>query len=320
MKRNKKSLSGRKRGKRIFNGFLILSIILGLLLVGNYLANEQIYVTQYEIENENIPDAFDGYRIVQVSDVHSIRSEEQADMLYNTVVRENPDAVVFTGDLIDSNYYTEENEALKSGISDKMAGQDTVDFVKRLTENYYVYYVYGNHEMILLDDVDNNPFKVAMEEIGVIFLNNNGVEISKDDQSIYMLGIQDPSTLYKDSDYAQYETHSERINAMMQNVVTLKEADLYTVVLSHRPEYFTQYANYAVDLMLTGHAHGGQVRMPGVGGLYAPGQGWFPEYTEGQMAIGDMTMIISRGIGNSVEIPRIFNPPEITTIVLKCQR
>ena len=198
-----------------------------------------------------------------------------------------------------------------------MSGQDTVDFVARLTEHYYVYFVYGNHEMILLDDVDNNPFKVAMEEIGVIFLNNDGVKITKDEESIYMLGIQDPATLYKDSDYAEYDTHSERINAMMKNVMALKEEDLYTVVLSHRPEYFTEYTKYDADLILTGHAHGGQVRLPGIGGLYAPGQGWLPEYTDGLWADKGTTMIISRGIGNSVEVPRVFNPPEINTIILK---
>lgn len=317
MKRNKKNIDRGKRKKRFLGSFLTFLVLLVILMIGNHLANEEVYISEYEIVNEQIPQAFDGYRIVQVTDVHSIRSQEQADLLYNRVVEQQPDAVVITGDLVDSTYYTEENNALKEGTSDKMAGQDTVDFVARLTEHYYVYFVYGNHEMILLDNVDNNPFKVAMEEIGVIFLNNNGVKITKDEESIYMLGIQDPATLYKDSDYAEYDTHSERINAMMKNVMALKEEDLYTVVLSHRPEYFTEYTKYDADLILTGHAHGGQVRLPGIGGLYAPGQGWLPEYTDGLWADKGTTMIISRGIGNSVEVPRVFNPPEINTIILK---
>lgn len=317
MKRNKKNIDRGKRKKRFLGSFLTFLVLLVILMIGNHLANEEVYISEYEIVNEQIPQAFDGYRIVQVTDVHSIRSQEQADLLYNRVVEQQPDAVVITGDLVDSTYYTEENNALKEGTSDKMAGQDTVDFVARLTEHYYVYFVYGNHEMILLDDVDNNPFKVAMEEIGVIFLNNDGVKITKDEESIYMLGIQDPATLYKDSDYAEYDTHSERINAMMKNVMALKEEDLYTVVLSHRPEYFTEYTKYDADLILTGHAHGGQVRLPGIGGLYAPGQGWLPEYTDGLWADKGTTMIISRGIGNSVEVPRVFNPPEINTIILK---
>lgn len=317
MKRNKKNIDRGKRKKRFLGSFLTFLVLLVILMIGNHLANEEVYISEYEIVNEQIPQAFDGYRIVQVTDVHSIRSQEQADLLYNRVVEQQPDAVVITGDLVDSTYYTEENNALKEGTSDKMAGQDTVDFVARLTEHYYVYFVYGNHEMILLDDVDNNPFKVAMEEIGVIFLNNDGVKITKDEESIYMLGIQDPATLYKDSDYAEYDTHSERINAMMKNVMALKAEDLYTVVLSHRPEYFTEYTKYDADLILTGHAHGGQVRLPGIGGLYAPGQGWLPEYTDGLWADKGTTMIISRGIGNSVEVPRVFNPPEINTIILK---
>ena len=317
MKRNKKSKDRKKRKRSLLREVLVFFGVLGVLVIGNYLANERVYITEYEVVDAQIPQKFDGYRIVQVTDVHSIRSEEQSELLYKTVVNERPDAVVITGDLLDSTYYTEENNALKEGTSDKMAGQDTVDFVKRLVEKYYVYFVYGNHEMVLLDDVDNNPFKVAMEEMGVIFLNNDGVKITKEDESIYMLGIQDPATLYKDSDYAGYNNHPERINAMMENIMALKEEDLYTVVLSHRPEYFKLYSQYDADLILTGHAHGGQVRMPGMGGLYAPGQGWLPEYTEGVFAENETTMIVGRGIGNSVEIPRVFNPPEINTIVLK---
>lgn len=317
MRKNKKNIDGRKRGKRLLKGFFIFLFLFAVLLIGNHFANKQVFITQYEIVDEEIPQAFDGYRIVQVTDVHSIRSQEQADLLYEKIVAQQPDAVVITGDLVDSTYYTDENNAMEAGTSNKMAGQDTVDFVARLTENYYVYFVYGNHEMVLLDDVDNNPFKVAMEEIGVIFLNNDGVKISKDDESIYMLGIQDPATLYKDSDYAEYDTHSERINAMMENIMALKEEDLYTVVLSHRPEYFEEYIKYDADLILTGHAHGGQVRLPIIGGLYAPGQGAFPEYTSGLWEEGGTKMIIGRGIGNSVQIPRIFNPPEINVIILK---
>lgn len=317
MKKKRKKIDSRKRGKRFLRNLFIFLGLLAVVLFGNYLVNQNVYITQYEIVDDAIPQAFDGYRIVQVTDVHSIRSQEQADLLYEEIVAQYPDAIVITGDLIDSPYYTEENNALKAGTTDKMAGQDTIDFVARLTENYYVYFVYGNHEMVLLDDIDNNPFKVAMEEIGVIFLNNEGVKITKDEQSIYMLGIQDPATLYKDSDYAEYETHSERVNAMMKNVMSLKEEDLYTVVLSHRPEYFEDYIKYDADLILTGHAHGGQVRLPGIGGLYAPGQGFFPEYTSGLLEDNQTTMIIGRGIGNSVQIPRIFNPPEINTIILK---
>lgn len=309
----------RKRKGKGLKVFFLLMCLIGLLFLGNHLLNQQIFVTVYEIEDEKIPEAFDGYRIAQVTDVHSIRSVDQADYLYAKITKQNPDAVVITGDLVDSKYYTQEQNDLETGVSDKMPGQDTLDFVKRLTEKYYVYFVYGNHEMVLLDDVDNNPFKVAMEDMGVIFLNNTGVEISKDEESIYLLGIQDPATLYKDSDYVEYDTHSERINAMMTEVVSLKEENFYTIVLSHRPEYFKEYVKYDVDLLLTGHAHGGQVRLPFIGGLYAPGQGFFPEYTNGLLEQDSTSMIIGRGIGNSVEIPRIFNPPEINMIILKSQ-
>ena len=183
----KKNEEKKGRGIDVFC-FIIFVIIIVVLGVGNYKANQRIFITTYEVVDEKIPQSFDGYRIVQVTDVHSIRSKQQSDILYNKIEQESPDLIVITGDLVDSNWYTKENDALKSGESDKMAGWDTLDFIKRLTANYPVYLVYGNHEMILLDDVRNNPFKVGMEEAGVVILNNNGVEISRDGESIYLLG------------------------------------------------------------------------------------------------------------------------------------
>ncbi len=315
-KRNQKNDVSR-RGIKGLMAFLFFVVVVGLLILMNYFMNQTVYITRYQIENEKIPKAFDGYTIVQVTDVHSIRTEEQSDLLYTKIVEENPDAIVLTGDLLDSKYYTEEQNDYIEGMRKQIPGQETVDFVERLTEYYQVYFVYGNHEMVLLDDVENNSFKVAMEKIGVIFLNNAGVKITNNNESIYLMGIQDPATLYKDESFSEYNTHTERINAMMSQIMTLKEEDLYTIVLSHRPEYFETYRNYEVDLYLTGHAHGGQVRLPVIGGLYAPGQGTFPKYTSGLWEDGETTMVIGRGIGNAVEIPRIFNPPEINTIVLR---
>lgn len=317
MGNKKKKIDSRKRGGGFLRGIFLFFLIVIVVLLGNHFANQYVFVKEYEIIDESIPDAFDGYRIVQVTDVHSIRDTEQADMLFETIVEQRPDAVVLTGDLLDSKYYGQELADLKAGISEKMPGQDTVDFVERLIEHYYVYYVYGNHEMVLLDDVDNNPFKVAMEEIGVIFLNNSGVKITRNGESIYMLGVQDPSTLYKDSKYRECNSHTERIHAMMTNIVALRKEALYTVVLAHRPEYFEEYSTYGVDLVLTGHAHGGQVRVPFVGGVYAPGQGFFPEYTSGLFEENGTSMVVGRGIGNAVIVPRVFNPPQINTVILK---
>lgn len=313
----KKSIDGKKRGRGKVLGFLVVLLLLFIVIYGNHLMNQKIFITTYEVTDEKIPQAFDEYRIVQVTDVHSIRNEEQADSLYDKIMGQTPDIIVLTGDLLDSKYYTAEKNALKAGESDKMAGQDTLDFIERLIKECPVYFVYGNHEMVLLDDVKNNPFKVAMENIGVVFLNNNGVKITRDGESIYMLGIQDPATLYKDRDYDAYDNHRDRINAMMQKVMSLREEDLYTVVLSHRPEYFEEYKKYDGDLYLTGHAHGGQVRLPGIGGLYAPGQGAFPKYTNGLLEEDGTTMIVGRGIGNAVKVPRIFNPPEINVVILR---
>ena len=318
MKRNKRNIDRKKRKRNVLRSVLLFLAVLGICVIGNYLANEHVYVTEYKVEDTQIPQEFDGFRIVQVTDVHSIRNQEQSDLLYNTVVNERPDAVVITGDLLDSTYYTEENKALKEGLSDKMAGQDTVDFIKRLTEHYYVYFVYGNHEMMLLDDPENNVFKTKLESLGVTILNNKEEIITLGKESFRLIGLQDPATLYKDKKYAFIgESNKERMDSILHDLFLDKDENLFTICLSHRPEYFDLYQKYPIDVVFTGHAHGGIARLPFIGGVYAHAQGWFPKYSEGLHIDNDrLNMICGRGIGNSTINFRFMNPPEIVVTTL----
>lgn len=289
--------------------YLIWAVLLASVLWNMYW-NRTIVVHTYSYTAEDIPEAFRGFRIVQLTDIHSVRSEHQRDMICQKTIEQDPDIICITGDLVDSRYYA------AHGVKGEAL---TLSLVEALTEEAEVFFVYGNHEMILLDDPKNNAFKTALEEMGVHIVNNEVFQVTKAEvgEGIYIAGIQDPSTLYKDPEYAYYDTNMERMEAMLDHVTGAFSDDDFVLLLSHRPEYLELYDQYEVDICLSGHAHGGQFRIPFIGGVYAPGQGFFPKYTVGSYETEDLKMYVGTGIGNSVIPVRIFNPPEIVVITLE---
>ena len=315
---------------KVLKRLLIGAGILAGLFCLNYWMNHQIFVRHMKIESANLPEEFHDFRIVQLTDIHSIRSQEQMEKILKKVRKEQPEIIVVTGDLVDSDYYTNsanviaaeaENEVTAEfEIAEAIPDIATLQLMEELLAIAPVYMVYGNHEMVLLDDPENNPLKVAMEEAGVVLLNHEKVRLEKNGEFIWLTGVQDPIVLYKDPLFADSGNNNrERLAAELDYVLEdVKEED-YVVLLSHRPEYFEMYTEYPVDLALTGHAHGGQIRIPFIGGLYAPSQGWFPKYTSGLYEDGDFKMITSRGIGDSKKLMRVFNPPEIISVQLVTQ-
>lgn len=315
---------------KVLKRLLIGAGILAGLFCLNYWMNHQIFVRHMKIESASLPEEFQDFQIVQLTDIHSIRSQEQMEKILKKVRKEQPEVIVVTGDLIDSDYYTNsanviaaeaENEVTAEfEIAEAIPDIATLQLMEELLTIAPVYMVYGNHEMILLDDPENNPLKVAMEEAGVVLLNHEKVRLEKNGEFIWLTGVQDPIVLYKDPLFADSGNNNrERLAAELDYVLEdVKEED-YVVLLSHRPEYFEMYTEYPIDLALTGHAHGGQIRIPFIGGLYAPSQGWFPKYTSGLYEDGDFKMITSRGIGDSKKLMRVFNPPEIISVQLVTQ-
>lgn len=307
----------RGTGWRIFGLGLILLIGGGIINLG---INNEVWVTRYAIESKKIGAELDGYKILQMTDIHSIRSQKQREKIVEKVKKEKPNIILITGDLVDSDYYSENNGWYLDGKID-VVEEETLRFMGELRALAEVYYVYGNHEMVLLDDPLNNRFKVTLEEMGVEVLNNRVVKIFKEDEIINLVGVQDPITLYKDEKYADIEGNNrKRVQTILDDLMIYgKEvsADNFTILLSHRPEYFDLYLDYEIDLAMTGHTHGGVVRLPFVGGLYAHPQGWFPKYSAGIYESGNFKMILSRGIGYSKVPVRIFNPPEIVVVTLK---
>ena len=273
---------------------LIVSVLIILCLgIWTLWGNIALEVNEYEIVSDRIPEAFAGFRIAQVSDLHNKDFGEGYGQLLTLLSQINPDIIVVTGDLIDSRQ-TDLDIAL--------------EFAWQAGKIARVYFVSGNHEARAPEYED---LKIGLVKAGVVILENQKVEITREGESITIMGIDDPSF---QEDYLFGDAASVTSSALseLQN-----ESDGYTVLLAHRPELFETYVDAGVNLVFSGHAHGGQFRLPFVGGLVAPNQGFFPEYDAGLFSEGSTTMIVSRGVGNSIIPIRFNNRPEIVVAELK---
>ena len=281
------------RKKRMI--LLTAVIVLVCLAIWVLWGNNALEVNEYEIVSDRIPEAFTGFRIAQVSDLHNKDFGEGYGKLLTLLSQINPDIIVVTGDLIDSRQ-TDLDVAL--------------EFAWQAGKIARVYYVSGNHEARVPEYED---LKIGLVKAGVVILENQKVQITKEGESITLMGIDDPSFqesyLFGDAEGVARQAISD-----LQN-----ESDGYTILLSHRPELFDTYVDSGVDLVFSGHAHGGQFRLPFVGGLVAPNQGLFPEYDAGQFTRENTTMLVSRGVGNSIIPVRFNNRPEIVVAQLKSQ-
>ena len=270
---------------------LIVSVLVILCLgIWTLWGNTALEVNEYEIVSDRIPEAFAGFRIAQVSDLHNKDFGEGYGQLLTLLSQINPDIIVVTGDLIDSRQ-TDLDVAL--------------EFAWQAGKIARVYYVSGNHEARVPEYED---LKTGLVKAGVVILENQKVQITREGESITLMGIDDPS-FQEDYLFGDSESVARQAIENLQNV-----SDGYTVLLSHRPELFDLYVETGMDLVFSGHAHGGQFRLPFVGGLVAPNQGFFPKYDAGQFTGENTTMIVSRGVGNSIIPMRFNNRPEIIVV------
>ena len=277
--------------KKITIIFSIICLLLILCGIYFYFENTTLEVSTYQIASNKIPNEFNNYKIIQISDFHNNTSSKLTKKLIAEIKNQKPNIIVITGDLIDS---TKTNVDI------------AIDMIKEIIEIAPVYYVTGNHEA-RTNEYDN--LKSQMIELGVKILENEAQEIQLNNSTINILGINDTS-FNKERDILD----SEIVKSNMENI--RYNEDDFTILLSHRPEVFKIYVEKNIDLVFTGHAHGGQIRLPFIGGIIAPNQGAFPEYTDGIYREKDTTMVVSRGIGNSIIPFRVNNRPELVIVEL----
>ena len=270
-------------------------IVLICLAIWTLWSNTALEITEYEIMSDRIPQVFDGFRIAQISDLHNAEFGEGNWKLIQMLSQTDPDIIVLTGDLIDSRQ-TDLDVAL--------------EFAWQAGKIARVYYVSGNHEARVPEYED---LKNGLVKAGVVILENQKVQITREGESITLMGIDDPS-------FQESYLFGDAEGVAKQAISDLQDAsDGYTILLSHRPELFDTYVDSGVDLVFSGHAHGGQFRLPFVGGLVAPNQGVFPRYDAGQFTEENTAMLVSRGAGNSIIPVRFNNRPEIVVAQLKSQ-
>jgi predicted MPP superfamily phosphohydrolase len=277
----------------------IILIISALIIATSFLvqlivSNLKIEVSTYVVSTERVPEGLDGFRIVQISDLHNAEFGKDNEKLIALLEEAEPDIIVISGDMIDSR-----NTNVKVAL----------ELAEAMVDITPCYYVNGNHEARLSEYADLGD---GLTALGVVVLEDSSVTVEHDGEIFTVVGVSDPS--FK----VDYLTDDEE-SVMRQTLDELADTDGFTVLLSHRPELFELYAEYGFDLVFSGHAHGGQFRLPFIGGLYAPGQGLLPEYDAGVFTSAGTNMIVSRGIGKSVVPMRINNSPEIVVVELKTE-
>jgi len=254
--------------------------------------NTALQVSNYNIVNNKIPNEFNGYKIVQISDFHNTKSKTLTNDLVAEIKSQQPNIIVITGDLIDMN---------RTDIP------IAISFIKEINTIAPIYYVSGNHEATITNYLD---FENKLMENAVVILDNKVEKLTIGTSEINLIGVADPKMAYVD-----YSSDSAIVKAELNNIKY--DNNEYSILLSHRPELFNIYVEKEIDLVLSGHAHGGQIRVPFIGGLIAPNQGLFPKYTSGLFERDKTTMIVSRGLGNSILPYRINNRPNLVCITLR---
>jgi len=275
--------------RRLYIGLTLLFALIAWTIWGN----TTLTITRIAISSSNLPSQFSGFRIAHISDLHNAEFGAKNAKLLKKISETEPDIITITGDLIDSSHTNIEI---------------AIDFAQKATRIASVYYVTGNHEAwISKYDTLRDGFKavgVTVLEDEVVHLNhNNG-------NTITLLGLSDPDFLERNGMFNE----GAAITSSKLSEIT---EDSYTILLSHRPELFETYAECGVDLILSGHAHGGQFRLPMIGGLIAPNQGLFPKYDAGLYSEQRANMVVSRGLGNSIIPMRFNNRPEVVLVELK---
>ena len=276
----------RPQKRKRFSRFLLI-LILFALIYSLYDSNSRVSLSRYELKFQGLPASFDGFRIAHLSDIHANTFGKGDARLLTKLREEDPHLIVVTGDLIDENGQIPSVTAL--------CGE--------LLRIAPVYYVSGNHEWGT--DEAYQLFD-ALEEIGVIVLRNTYVRLTVGVESIVLAGVDDVNGPY---DMKTPDVLMEEIRAA--------EGDAFTVLLAHRPEFFEQYAALGFDLVLSGHVHGGMLRLPVLGGFIAPGRDFFPKYDLGKFEYGGATLILSGGLAGVGHFPRIFNPYDVPVITLR---
>ncbi len=270
-----------------------------------YLGKNILVTTKYTMKSADIPEAFDGYKILQISDFHSKKFPDNNEGLAKTINELEPDIIVATGDMLNA---AQDDD-----------GEVFLELIPKLDPDIPIYYTAGNHESVdeITDPKSASVYFERTAELGVIRLDNGKVVLNKEGESIDLYGLEIEMTYYRDRrnpDFDKLKLKSEHI----EELIGPAEDSRFVVLMAHNPLYFEAYAKWGADLTLTGHVHGGMIYVPLKGGMFSPEYSLWPQYYAGDYHMDDKVMFVNRGIGSSGTIPvRILDNPEVCLITLE---
>ncbi len=276
---------------------VIVLILLLVVLLRIYIDNEIPKVSNIEIKSDKLPKVFDGYKIVHLSDLHSKNFGNNNEILIDMIDNESPDIIVMTGDMVTAN---EKDFTVFYNL------------VKKLVKKYKIYYIYGNHEGELSLKL-KNEITTFLKENGVIILDNDHISIEKNGEEINLYGLCYTQKYYS---YKSGNKHIVTENYIKNKLGTIDKKK-YNILLTHNPLFFDAYAGYGFDLTLSGHVHGGLIRLPFIGGILSPERKFFPQYSAGVYEKDDSKLVVSRGLSRGTKGFRFLNRPDIVSITLK---
>jgi len=271
-------------------------VLLGLLLICAlcwyfFWQTNALQLTKHSYYSAQLPDEFNGFRIVHISDLHNTAFGHGQGRLLEAIAAEKPDMIVVTGDVVDRRRY-EQSVAMQ--------------FIEGAVKIAPVYFCSGNHEAW---SGKWQQLSAALTDAGALISDDCCFSIERNGEHILLAGLSDPAF-----DYA--ENSECELSAEAAEFLQSLPQEEFILLLSHRPEYFEQYAAFDIELVFSGHAHGGQIRLPFIGALFAPGQGFLPQYTSGEYEQNGTSLFVSRGLGNSIFPLRIGNRPHIISLTL----
>lgn len=272
----------------IYIAAIIICVVFFLWINSNI-----IQISHYKVKSKKIPKEFNGYKIVQLSDLHNKEFGKNNQKLINKVEKLNPDIVIMTGDMIQK--YVGNFE-----IAEKL--------IKKLSQKYKVYYSLGNHELEYSYYKLKELIKI-INNAGATILKNENVEIKKGKSSIRLYGLNFKFNLKRGNSRENYPK-------VLQGILGGIDKSKYNILLAHDALNFEVYEKFGFDLIFSGHVHGGIIRFFGIG-ILSPRRQFFPKYTSGEYTLNKAKMIVSRGLGSSRVKIRVFNMPHINCVKLK---
>ncbi len=279
-----------KKKKRMIVGISVLFLLIGLIAPGFY---NELNIQRYAIETDKLEH---NIRVAFIADLHSCRFGDGEQILLDAIHEQKPDIVLLGGDIFD----------------DQLPDDNTKMFLAGIAGRYPCYYVTGNHEYWSGEKAFAEKMAI-LEQFGVIRLIDESVAITVRNEKLHIYGADDPDARRISSAISrQVKSPAEQV----ADLLLFGSEDGYTILLTHRPGSIRFYAECGIDLVLCGHTHGGQWRIPGLlNGLFAPDQGLFPAYAGGQYEENGSIMIVSRGLAReSTRIPRFYNRPELVIV------